>query len=147
MLGVPGKQAYVVVCGNEKGGSGKTTTSMHLAVALLNAGYKVATVDLDSRQLSFTRYIENRILWARRQGLNIRHPDHFPLKDKLIVPSLLILNSPLLSEGFEPAVKGFESVVFEFESTFNGFELVVFSDNFKPGMWITSESSKLLSSV
>ncbi len=80
MLSVPGKQAYVVVCGNEKGGSGKTTTSMHLAVALLNAGYKVATVDLDSRQLSFSRYVNNRLLWARRQGIVLRHPDHYSLE-------------------------------------------------------------------
>lgn len=73
-------QAYVVVCGNEKGGSGKTTTAMHLTVALLNAGHKVATVDLDSRQLSFTRYIENRVAWNRRKGLDMPVPKHFKLE-------------------------------------------------------------------
>lgn len=75
----PSKQAYVIVCGNEKGGSGKTTTIMHLAVALMNAGYKVATIDLDSRQLSFTRYIENRRLWARKRKIDLTLPDHFSL--------------------------------------------------------------------
>ena len=45
--------AHVIVLGNEKGGSGKSTTAMHVAVALLQAGQRVATVDLDSRQRSF----------------------------------------------------------------------------------------------
>jgi len=52
--------AHVIVCGNEKGGSGKTTTSMHVAIALLKKGFKVATIDLDFRQNSLTRYVENR---------------------------------------------------------------------------------------
>ena len=46
--------AHVVVVGNEKGGSGKSTTSMHIAVALVKAGQRVATIDLDCRQGSFT---------------------------------------------------------------------------------------------
>lgn len=52
------KQAHVIVCGNEKGGSGKTTTIMHITVALLNAGYRVATLDLDTRQQSFSSYTQ-----------------------------------------------------------------------------------------
>ncbi|MFZ1812977.1 MAG: division plane positioning ATPase MipZ [Rhizobiaceae bacterium] len=74
------RQAYVIVCGNEKGGSGKTTTAMHLLVALLNAGHKVASIDLDSRQQSLTRYIENRQASRRRRGLQLPMPDHFVLK-------------------------------------------------------------------
>ncbi len=73
-------QAYVIVCGNEKGGSGKTTTAMHLTVALLNGGHKVATVDLDTRQLSFSRYLENRVAWNRRKGLRLPVSDHFRLE-------------------------------------------------------------------
>ena len=71
------KQAHVIVCGNEKGGSGKTTTIMHLGVALLNAGYRVATLDLDTRQQSFTRYIENRRIFAKRFGFDLSLPNHF----------------------------------------------------------------------
>ena len=52
--------AHVIVLGNEKGGSGKSTTAMHVAVALINVGQRVAAIDLDSRQKSFTHYIENR---------------------------------------------------------------------------------------
>jgi chromosome partitioning protein len=69
--------AHVVVVGNEKGGSGKSTTSMHIAVALLKAGQRVATVDLDSRQGSFSHYIENRRSWAKRAGINLELPRHF----------------------------------------------------------------------
>lgn len=70
-------KTHVIVCGNEKGGSGKSTTSIHVAVALLKAGYKVATVDLDSRQLSLTRYVENRRHWAVSAGISLEIPHHF----------------------------------------------------------------------
>lgn len=52
--------AKIIVIGNEKGGSGKTTTAMHLIVSLLKLGFKVSTIDIDSRQQSLTRYIQNR---------------------------------------------------------------------------------------
>ena len=60
--------AHVVVLGNEKGGAGKSTLAMHVAVALLNLGQRVATVDLDLRQKSLTCYVENRRAWAKRSG-------------------------------------------------------------------------------
>src|SRR5487761_573612 len=68
--------AHVIVLGNEKGGSGKSTAALHIAVALLKAGQRVATIDLDCRQQSFTRYINNRGAWARRTGLNLELPVH-----------------------------------------------------------------------
>lgn len=69
--------AHVVVLGNEKGGSGKSTTAMHVAIALTLLGQRVATIDLDSRQKSFTRYIDNRRAWARQARLNLKLPVHF----------------------------------------------------------------------
>ena len=69
--------AHVIVCGNEKGGSGKTTTSMHVAVALMKKGFRVATVDLDSRQSSLTRYVENRKRWSEMNGLSLEQSSHF----------------------------------------------------------------------
>jgi chromosome partitioning protein len=72
--------AHVVVLGNEKGGSGKSTTALHVAVALLKAGQRVATIDLDCRQQSFTRYIGNRRAWARRTGLALELPVHRCIK-------------------------------------------------------------------
>lgn len=70
------RSAHVVVLGNEKGGSGKSTTALHVAVALMKAGQRVATIDLDCRQQSFTRYIENRKAWARRSNIDLEIPDH-----------------------------------------------------------------------
>src|SRR5579864_1693895 len=75
-VGRPGS-AHVIVLGNEKGGSGKSTTAMHVAVALLQAGQRVATIDLDSRQKTFTHYVENRRDWARRCGGLLKAPTHF----------------------------------------------------------------------
>jgi chromosome partitioning protein len=72
--------AHVIVLGNEKGGSGKSTVAVHLVVALLKAGQRVATIDLDGRQQSFTRYINNRSAWARRSGLDLELPVHFCIK-------------------------------------------------------------------
>src|SRR6202040_931565 len=72
--------AHVVVLGNEKGGSGKSTTALHIAVALMKAGQRVATIDLDCRQQSFTRYINNRGAWARRTGLDLELPVHCCIK-------------------------------------------------------------------
>ncbi len=69
--------AHVIVLGNEKGGSGKSTTAMHVAVALLQAGQRVATIDLDSRQRSFTHYVDNRRNWAARAGIKLELPAHY----------------------------------------------------------------------
>ena len=71
------RSAHVVVLGNEKGGSGKSTVGMHVAVALMKAGQRVATIDLDSRQQSFTHYIENRRAWAERARLDLEIPQHY----------------------------------------------------------------------
>src|SRR4051794_22151900 len=72
--------AHVVVLGNEKGGSGKSTTALHIAVALMKAGQRVATIDLDSPQQSFPRYIGNRTAWGRRTGIALETPVHFCIK-------------------------------------------------------------------
>ena len=71
------QSAHVVVLGNEKGGSGKSTTALHIAVALLKAGQRVATIDLDSRQQSFTHYIDNRRSWAERARIKLELPTHY----------------------------------------------------------------------
>jgi chromosome partitioning protein len=67
----------VIVVANEKGGSGKSTVAMHIAVALIKSGQRVATIDLDARQKSFTHFIENRRAWARRIARDLQIPDHF----------------------------------------------------------------------
>jgi chromosome partitioning protein len=71
------QSAHVIVLGNEKGGSGKSTTAMHIIVALLKAGQRVASIDTDARQRSLSRYLENRANWARRTGMPLELPSHF----------------------------------------------------------------------
>lgn len=73
-----GSGAHVIVVGNEKGGSGKTTTSMHIAAALLAEGKRVATLDLDVRQRSFTNYLENRRNWIGRRDMPM--PTHIEIE-------------------------------------------------------------------
>ena len=63
-----GDRPIVIVIGNEKGGTGKSTTAMHLAVGLLYSGLRVGTLDLDLRQATLTRYLNNRRQFAGREG-------------------------------------------------------------------------------
>jgi chromosome partitioning protein len=70
------RSAHVIVVGNEKGGAGKSTVSIHLAVALLKAGYRVACIDLDTRQQTMTRFFENRKSWSANSRWPIELPRH-----------------------------------------------------------------------
>ncbi len=67
---------HVITIGNEKGGSGKSTAAMHLIVALLQSGRSVASIDLDQRQGTLTRYIENRRAHAKSHDLTMPQPAH-----------------------------------------------------------------------
>jgi chromosome partitioning protein len=60
-----------IVFANEKGGTGKSTTAVHVAIALAYQGAKVATIDLDPRQRTLHRYLENRAETQRRRGINL----------------------------------------------------------------------------
>jgi chromosome partitioning protein len=72
----PAKKAYVIVLGNEKGGSGKTTTGMHLIISLLRLGFNVGSMDIDSRQRSLSRYLENRRQTMLKEGVDLPQPQH-----------------------------------------------------------------------
>ncbi|HWU26832.1 MAG TPA: division plane positioning ATPase MipZ [Rhizomicrobium sp.] len=65
---------HIVVIGNEKGGSGKTTAAVHLAVALARLGHRVGAIDLDVRQKSFFRHFENRATWRARSENDLPMP-------------------------------------------------------------------------
>ena len=67
----------VILVGNEKGGSGKSTVAMHVAIALIKSGQRVATIDLDARQKCFTHFVENRRAWARQSDRDLEIPEHF----------------------------------------------------------------------
>jgi chromosome partitioning protein len=70
------RRPHVVVMGNEKGGTGKSTTALHLVVSLLRAGHRVGTIDLDARQGTLTRYVANRRDYGERHGLTLPLPTH-----------------------------------------------------------------------
>jgi chromosome partitioning protein len=67
----------VIVVANEKGGSGKSTVAMHLAIALIKSGEHVATIDLDARQKSLTHFVEHRRAWDRQIDRDLETPEHF----------------------------------------------------------------------
>ena len=67
---------FVITLGNEKGGTGKSTAAMHLAVALLKLGYKVGTIDLDGRQGTLSRYLTNRRALAKTIHRDVPMPLH-----------------------------------------------------------------------
>lgn len=73
--------AHIIVVGNEKGGSGKSTTCMHVATALCRLGFRVGGLDLDLRQKSFGRYIENRRAYLARAGIDLPTPDYRDLPE------------------------------------------------------------------
>tara|TARA_R110000868_G_scaffold82967_7_gene234256 strand:+ start:4011 stop:4868 length:858 start_codon:yes stop_codon:yes gene_type:complete len=71
--------AHIIAVGNEKGGSGKSTTALHLAVYLLHQGHRVATIDVDSRQQTLTRYVRNRRATVEATGHQVPMPKHVHL--------------------------------------------------------------------
>src|SRR5215468_474109 len=73
---------HVVVMGNQKGGSGKSTFAMHIIVALLKAGKRVASFDLDLNQQTLTRYLANRREWDRDHERKLELPDYYPVKER-----------------------------------------------------------------
>jgi chromosome partitioning protein len=99
--------AHVVVFGNEKGGSGKTTAAIHVAVALARDGRSVGAIDLDIRQRSFSRHLENRTEWRAKTGGDLSSPE------------LLKLSA---INGAEDAVQGFSELLV---NAGPGFEFII----------------------
>ncbi len=98
------KNAYVIVLGNEKGGTGKSTTAMHIAISLMKKGATVSTVDLDSRQQTLNRYISNRINYAEKEKLTIGMPGHHVIHQS---------NKPVLPEKHNDEAEEFTDLTQE----------------------------------
>lgn len=93
------KNPYIIVLGNEKGGSGKTTTSMHLIFGLMSKGYKVGCLDLDIRQLSLRRYLENRII----------HHEKEIIENKLLMPKILDIDVEVYQSNSSICIESYYS--------------------------------------
>ena len=100
--------AKIIVIGNEKGGCGKTTTAMHLIVTLLKLGFNVGTIDVDSRQQSLTRYIDNRRKTSERsEELNLRLPNHIAITRS---------QNPVLEDARKEELESFHKALEEMKS-------------------------------
>ena len=76
-MSILSSKAHIIVVANEKGGTGKSTISMHLAVKLLYENFKVAVIDLDGRQGSLSKYIENRRRFCTKNNIQLPCPVHY----------------------------------------------------------------------
>jgi chromosome partitioning protein len=72
-------RARVIVLGNGKGGTGKSTLAMHLIAAFLAAGQRVGSIDCDAPQHSLSRYLANRKRFAEHTAQSVPLPAHVPL--------------------------------------------------------------------
>lgn len=74
-----GSKPHVIVLGNEKGGTGKSTVAMHIICALGDRGFSVGSVDVDARQGTLTRYVENRAQRLERRKEKLSVSEHIPI--------------------------------------------------------------------
>lgn len=98
--------AHIIVVGNEKGGAGKSTVSMHIATALARMGHKIGTLDLDLRQKTLARYLENRRRYLDSEGLSLPSPVFLDLPE--IDQSSLAPGENALDHRLSAAVAGLE---------------------------------------
>ncbi len=73
--------AHIIVVGNEKGGAGKSTVSMHVATALARMGHSIGVIDLDLRQKSLGRYLLNRKEFCASEGIDLATPNYYELPE------------------------------------------------------------------
>ncbi len=62
---------HLIVIGNEKGGAGKSTIAIHLSMALMRMNFRVGVIDLDIRQKTLSRYLENRKDWSEKNAVSL----------------------------------------------------------------------------
>ncbi len=99
-------QPHFIIFANEKGGTGKSTTAVHAAVALAASGHRVGALDLDQRQRTMTRYLDNRATSIKRLDIALPQPSFEVLEqqddaglaaaiDRLIaVSDVIVIDTP-----------------------------------------------------
>jgi chromosome partitioning protein len=99
--------SHVIVFGNEKGGTGKSTTAMHVMTALARMGHRVGILDLDLRQRSLGRYLENRASYLESKSASLA----MPIEERMQTPAELGMNA-----GDEATLTAFENAVINLKS-------------------------------
>lgn len=98
--------AHIIVVGNEKGGSGKSTTTMHVATALARMGHRVGGLDLDLRQKTFGQYVGNRARFAAESNIALLSPHYAELPE--IAEDTLQPGQNLMDQRLSTAVEALE---------------------------------------
>jgi chromosome partitioning protein len=133
---IPGK-AHRIVFANEKGGTGKSTTAVHVAVALAYLGARVASLDLDPRQRTMHRYIENRLATLEKRRLTLPTPQcevfRGETQEELLTAisrleatcDFLIIDNPGRDDPFARiAVENADTLVTPMNDSFVDFDLI-----------------------
>ena len=93
--------AHTIIIGNEKGGTGKSTIAMHLAIKLMMERYHVAVIDLDGHQGSLSKYVENRRTFCENNKITLPIPLLYrfePVTDYTQIPTDLEKLEQIISE-------------------------------------------------
>jgi len=138
--------AHRIVFANEKGGSGKSTTAVHTAISLAVAGKRVAAIDLDTRQRTLGRYLDNRAAYAKREGLSLVVPHHEtydatksgPIEERLDAlaaeADVLVIDTPGRDDDYvRAAISTADTLVTPINDSFVDLDLIgqVDADSFK----------------
>ena len=98
--------AHIIVVGNEKGGSGKSTTTMHVATALARMGHRVGGLDLDLRQKTFSQYVGNRLRFSSEIDTKLLSPHYMELPE--VAEDSLQPGQSLMDQRLSTAVETLE---------------------------------------
>jgi len=100
-----GDGTHVIVVGNEKGGSGKSTTALHIMVGLMRDGRRVGAIDTDARQGTLSRFVERRSRTAEKTGADLPMPEIIP-----VMPSQAVSVAFAQEEERQTVAEAFETL-------------------------------------
>jgi chromosome partitioning protein len=138
--------AHRIIFANEKGGSGKSTSAVHTAIALAVKGHKVTALDLDTRQRTFGRYLDNRVDYATKARITLPMPtygtfnptDGFTIQERLdnlaADADFLIVDTPGRDDDHvRAAIETADTLVTPINDSFVDLDLIgqVDPDNYK----------------